>query len=234
MRVEIWSDVVCPWCYIGKRRFEAAVAEFEHGDEVEVVWRSFELDPSAPATRDGSYVDRLAGKYGTAPAQAQTMLDRMTDAAAADGLDFRFDRAKPGNTFDAHRLLHLAGTRGVQDQLKERLMRATFTEGEPIGDPAALVHLAADAGLDRDEAQRVLDGDAFGDEVRADERRATQIGISGVPFFVFDDRLAVSGAQPADVMLDVLQQAWAERRPVVVTTGDRDGDGLCEGDSCAV
>ena len=208
MQLEIWSDVVCPWCYIGKRRLEAALAEFTHADEVDLVWRSFELDPSAPPMREGDYVGRLASKYGTSAEQAQAMIDRMTETGAGAGLDLAFAKARPGNTFDAHRLLHLAHERGVQDALKERLFAATFTEGEPIGDRDALVRLAADVGLDPDEARAVLDSDAYGEDVRAEEAQAQAYGISGVPFFVVDRTFGVSGAQSSAVLLEVLQKAW--------------------------
>ena len=234
MKVEIWSDVVCPWCYIGKRRFEQALAGFAHRDEVEVVWRAFELDPSAPAERTGGYAENLATKYGVPLAQAQGMLDTMTATAAQDGLDFRFDVARPGSTFDAHRLLHLAGERGVQDAVKERLLRATFTEGEPVGDAETLVRLVAEAGLDADEARAVLASDRYAAEVRGDEQQAAAYGISGVPFFVVDGRYGVSGAQPAEALGQVLAQAWAERSPLqMVAAGGSSAPG-CDGDSCAV
>jgi predicted DsbA family dithiol-disulfide isomerase len=233
MQVEIWSDVVCPWCYIGKRRFEAALAEFPHRDDVQVVWRSFELDPGAPAEREGDYATRLSRKYGVPVDQAQLMIDRMVDNGAGDGLDFRFDRSRAGNTFDAHRLLHLAAERGVQDAVKERFFRATFTEGEPIGDRATLVRLAADAGLDAEEAAEALAAGAYADEVRADEREAGRLGVSGVPFFVFDGRYGVSGAQSSDVLLDVLERAWSEQPPAIVRVGDGEAPG-CEGDACDV
>ncbi len=215
MKVEIWSDVVCPWCYVGKRRFEAALSRFDHRDEVEVVWRAFELDPSAPAVRDSAYAERLASKYAMSVPDAQAMIDRMVAAGAQDGLDLRFDRAAAGNTFAAHRLLHLAHDRGVQDALKERLLAATFTEGAAIGDPEVLEVLAVEVGLDADEVRSALDGDAFAAEVRADERRATALGITAVPFFVIDGTLGVSGAQPPDVLLDVLEEAWAGSHPLV-------------------
>jgi len=186
MKVEIWSDVVCPWCYVGKRRFESALGRFEHRDQVEVVWRAFELDPSAPPEREGAYAERLATKYRVDATEARAMIDRMVSTGAADGLELRFDRARPGNTFDAHRLLHLALDRGVQGALKERLLAATFTEGAPIGDADTLAGVAGLAGLDPDEARAVLDGDAYAAEVRADERRAATLGISAVPFFVVD------------------------------------------------
>ena len=232
MKVEIWSDVVCPWCYVGKRRFESALARFEHRDDVEVVWRAFELDPSAPATREGPYGQRLAGKYRVSLTEAQAMIDRMVAAAAGDGVEMRFDIAKPGNTFAAHRLLHLALDRGVQDALAERLFAATFTEGRPVGDVDTLAELAAEAGLEADEARTVLQGDAYTAEVRADERRAAELGISSVPFFVIDGTYGVSGAQPPDVLLGVLEQVWAESHPLTsVVAGPAPG---CGDDGCAV
>jgi predicted DsbA family dithiol-disulfide isomerase len=233
MKVEIWSDVVCPWCYVGKRNFEAALAEFPHRDEVEVVWRSFELDPHAPTTREMPYAERLAKKYGMSAHQAQAMIDNMTARGASAGLDMRFEISKPGNTFDAHRLIHLAAHHGIQDAVKERLLRATFTEGEPIGDHDALVRLAVDAGLPEDEVREVLAGDAFADEVRADEQQATDLDITGVPFFVVDGRFGVSGAQPAETLRRVLDHAWEQSRPVVTLVGGGDGPG-CEGESCAM
>jgi predicted DsbA family dithiol-disulfide isomerase len=212
LRVDVWSDIVCPWCFVGKRRLEAALARFAHRDGVEVVWRAFELDPAAPPVRDGvtQYGERLAKKYGTTVEQAEKMIGRMTDVAAADGLVFRFDHIQPGNTFNAHRLLHLAKERGSQDALKERLLRAYMTEGEAIGATETLERLAAEVGLDVDEVRRVLASDVYATEVRADEEDAHRIGITGVPFFVFDFRYAVSGAQPADILLAALTKAWDE------------------------
>ena len=240
MRIDIWSDVVCPWCYIGKRRLEAALSQFPH--PVDIHWHAFELDPSAPVTREGSYDERLAEKYGVAVAEASTMTARMTAAAAEDGLDFRFDLARPGNTFAAHQLLHLAGERGVQDAVKERFLLATFTRGEPIADLETLVRLAAEAGLDADEARAVLADNRFADDVRADEEQARRLGITGVPFFVVDEKYGVSGAQPAELLLQVLQRAWDESSPLQLVGGPAadgcegdncEGDG-CEGDACAV
>jgi predicted DsbA family dithiol-disulfide isomerase len=212
LRIDIWSDIACPWCYVGKRRLERALERFPHRADVEIVWRAFELDPGAPPIRDTSqsYAERLARKYGTRPAEAQGMIDRMVATAAVDGLDFRFDRIRPGNTFDAHRLLHLAHERGQQDAVKERLLRAYLTEGEPIGDREVLVRLAREAGLDEAEARAVLDGDRHASEVRQDEAVARELGITGVPFFVLGGRLGVSGAQPADVLLGALERAWSE------------------------
>ncbi len=230
MKVEIWSDVVCPWCYIGKRRFEQALAGFPHRDEVEVVWRAFELDSTAPAERTGGYAENLAAKYGVPLEQAQSMIVNMTAAAAQDGLDFHFETARPGNTFDAHRLLHLAGERGVQDAVKERLLRATFTEGEPIGDPATLTRLAVETGLDAGEVEDVLSSDRFAAQVRADEQQARDYGIQAVPYFVLDGALGVAGAQPPDVLRSLLDRGWEQS----LSSPDAAPAPGCDGDSCAV
>ena len=208
MRIEIWSDVVCPWCYIGKRRFEAALARFAHRDEVEVVWRSFELDPRAPAVRGGEMAGHLARKYGMSRERAEGAVANLTDQAAAEGLEFRLDIAAGGNTFDAHRLIHLAAERGVQDQVKERFLAGYFTEGVAIGLPEGLTPLAVDAGLDEGEVEAVLKGDAYAEDVRADEELARELDISAVPSFVIDRRFMVPGAQDPDTMLRVLERAW--------------------------
>jgi predicted DsbA family dithiol-disulfide isomerase len=236
MEVEIWSDVVCPWCYIGKRRFERAVASFGHPGEVTVSYRSFELDPNAPAQRTGTQAEHLASKYGMTIAQAEQASEQMTERAAADGLEFRFDVIRGGNTFDAHRLLHLAKGHGLQPEMKERLLRATFTEGLPIADKPTLVRLATEVGLPAARVQAVLDGDAYADAVRADERQAARYGITGVPFFVADGKYAVSGAQPPEVLLQLLRRAYddaSQLTPVAVTT-DGNSAASCDGDSCAV
>jgi predicted DsbA family dithiol-disulfide isomerase len=236
MNIEIWSDVVCPWCYIGKRRFERAVASFGHPDEVTVTYRSFELDPNAPAERTGSQAEHLASKYGMTIAEAEQASQQMTQRAAADGLEFRFDLIRGGNTFDAHRLLHLAKDHGLQPEMKERLMRATFTEGLPIADKPTLVRLATDVGLPAVQVQAVLDGDAYADAVRADEQQAARYGITGVPFFVADGKYAVSGAQPPETLLQLLQRAYDDANqltPVAVTT-DGNSEATCDGDSCEV
>jgi predicted DsbA family dithiol-disulfide isomerase len=211
MRVDIWSDVICPWCYIGKRRFEAALGRFDHRDDVEVVWHSFELDPSAPARREGNLADLLAAKYGMSRNQALDANANITKLAAAEGLDYHLERAQPGNTFDAHRLIHLAEKHGLQAEMKERLLRGYFSDGMAVGDPDALVGAAVEVGLDNDEVSNVLDSDAYSDAVRADEAHAARLGISGVPFFVLGNRYGVSGAQPPDAILGALDQAWQER-----------------------
>ena len=210
MKVEIWSDIACPWCYVGKRRFESALRQFEHADDVVVVWRSFELDPHAPRSHAESQDELLAKKYGMPVERARAMNERMTSEAAREGLDFHFDRVRVGNTFDAHRLVHLAAESGRADAMKERLMRAYLTEGEMIADPATLVRLGTEAGLDPERVRVVVGGDAYSREVRADEERARAFGITGVPFFAIDERYGVSGAQTPDVLLGALRQAYDE------------------------
>jgi predicted DsbA family dithiol-disulfide isomerase len=216
VRVEIWSDIACPWCYVGKRRFEAALAAFEHRDDVQVTWRSFELDPAAPAEREGDRAAHLAAKYGTTIERAREMEQHLTDVAARDGLEFRFDRARSGNTFDGHRLVHLAAAHGRQDAMKERLQRAYLTEGELISDRETLVRLAGEVGLDPDEARDALATDRFAAEVRDDERTAASLGISAVPFFVVDRARGASGAHPPEALLELLRQGWAARTPLAV------------------
>ena len=206
MLVEIWSDVVCPWCYIGKRRFESALAQFEQRDEVEVRWRSFELDPEAPVRR-GSTAEHLAGKYGWSPEQVAASHARLESLAAAEGLEYHLADTQGGNTFDAHRLLHAAGGVGRGAEMEERLFRGYFTEGVAVGDREALARVAA--GIVPAAAQ-VLESGAFADEVRADERDAHLLGIHAVPFFAVDRRYGVEGAQPAELIVEALRRAWSE------------------------
>jgi predicted DsbA family dithiol-disulfide isomerase len=208
LTVDVWSDVVCPWCYVGKRRLEAALARFSHRDEVELVWRAFELDPGAPRVRELSPVEHLSRKYGRTKEQALAMMGQLAETAAADGLDLHLETARSGNTFDAHRVLHLAAERGVQDAVKERFFRGYMTDGEAIGEPEVLVRLAAEAGLDAREVGDVLASDRYASDVRGEEEVARKLGISGVPFFVLGGQIGVSGAQPSDVLLAALQRAW--------------------------
>ncbi len=217
MHVEIWSDIACPWCYVGKRRFEAALAGYEHRDEVTVTWRSFELDPQAPRQRDQDGAAHLAEKYGTTRAEAIAMQERMAAAAKRDGLDFRFDIARGGNTFDAHRVLHLAAAGGVQDEMKERLMRGYLSEGELIADHATLERLAVEVGLPAGEVRDVLSTDRYAAEVRDDERTAARMGISAVPFFVVDRAIGASGAHPPEALAELLRQARERNPPISVT-----------------
>ena len=238
MLVEIWSDVVCPWCYIGKRRLEGALSNFDHADEVRVSWRSFQLDPSAALSRPEDApgtAERLAAKYGVDLAQARAMNARVTSVAAEEGLAFRLDSARGANTMDAHRLLHEAAAHGLQDSLKERLLRAYFTEGERVDDDETLLRLAKEARLDAATASAVLDGDAHTDAVYADQAEAAALGATGVPFVVVDRRYGVSGAQPVEVFVRALEKAWGERAPSIVQPdGVASGDGeTCGPDGCA-
>lgn len=235
MQVEIWSDVVCPWCYIGKRRFESALADFKHRDQVEVVWKSFELDPHAPRTSEDTLDQMLSKKYGMSVEKAAAANQQVTLLAAQEGLDYHLDLAHPGNTFDAHRLIHFAAGHGRQGEMKERLMRAYFTEGQPVSDSETLVKLAAEVGLDVEEARAILAGKAYTDEVNADKREASMLGISGVPFFVIDEKYGISGAQPTELFQQALEQAWAESHPLIrVSSASSEEAGSCEGDNCAL
>ena len=206
MQLDLWSDVACPWCYVGKRRLEAALARFDR--PVDVRWRAFELDPGAqdgPAERV-DYAERLARKYGTSRERAAEMVSSMTATAAEEGIELRFDRVRPTNTFDAHRLLALARERGRADAAHERVFRAYFTEGLAIGDRDVLASLAAEIGIDPGEARDVLAGDAYAADVRADEHEASRSGVNAVPHFRIG-RARLAGAQPPDVLLRALGQA---------------------------
>lgn len=236
LRIDIWSDIACPWCHVGKRRLETALVRFAHRDDVDVHWHAFELDPSAPRELDRtvSYAERLAKKYGSTVSQAEAQIAQMTATAAQDGLDFRFDHIRPGNTFDAHRVLHFAEARGVQDAVKERFLRAYLSEGEPIGDPETLIRLASEVGLDAEEVRALLASDAMAAEVRADEADAAALGIHGVPFFVIDRRYAISGAQTAELMLGALTQAWRKLAvPVRIVAPSAPAE-VCGPEGCTV
>src|SRR6266700_734634 len=215
MKVEIWSDVACPWCYIGKRRIEGALAQFEHQDQVEITWRSYQLDPQAPRTSEETMNELLARKYGMSQKQAAAANDRVSGIAAQDGLEYHMEQVQYGNTFDAHRLIHLAATHHLQDEMEERFFKAYFTEGVKLGDVETLVKLATEVGIDAEEARTVLASDRYAHEVRADIQRARRLGVQGVPFFAIDEKYGVSGAQPAEVLKEVLEQAWAEAHPLI-------------------
>lgn len=231
--VEVWSDIACPWCYVGKRRLEKALSRFAPHEHVEIVWRAFELDPSAPAVRDQtqSYAERLAKKYGTTPLQADVMIQRMVAVAAAEGLPFDFTRIRPGNTFDAHRLLHLARQHGKEGELKERFLRAYLCEGAPIGDHACLLQLSSEQ-LDSDAVQSVLSSDAYAAEVRKEQSDAHAIGVDGVPFFLIGRRYAVAGAQPEELLHQALTKAWDELAEGPVAVGGGEGP-VCGPEGCA-
>lgn len=210
MKVEIWTDVICPWCYLGKRRFETALDGFDHRDRVEVVHRSFELDPGAPRQTEPT-IDMLARKFGRPTAAIRPMFDQVTELAEREGLQYHLAETESGNTFDAHRLIHFAQSQGRGDELVERLFDAYFTRLRSVFDSDELAALAEEAGLDGEQARAVLGSDAFADAVRADEAQARAYGASGVPFFVVDGRYGISGAQPVDAFAQTLDTAWATR-----------------------
>lgn len=231
LEVEVWSDVACPWCWVGKRHLEAAIEQL--GEDVDVVWRAFELDPSAPKALDDDVdlTERLANKYATSRAGAQQMIDRMTAVGKEVGIDFRFDRARPGNTFDAHRLLHWAGLNGKQDALKERLFEAYMQQGRLVSDHDVLVELAADVGLDPERVDLVLKSDDYATDVRGDEATAGAMGVHGVPFFVFGGRFGVPGAQPTEVLVQALKKAKADAASIEIVGDEAES---CGPDGCAV
>ncbi|KAF0201289.1 MAG: hypothetical protein FD173_2160 [Gallionellaceae bacterium] len=210
MQIEIWSDVICPWCYIGKRRFEMALANFAHKESVSVIWRSFELDPKSPPQYPDTLEQMLARKYGVSLQEAAAMNARVTALAKEIGLDYRLSNARPGNTFDAHRLLHFAVSRQLGDAATERIMHAYFSESLAVGDRAALARLASEFGISASDALVMLESDAYFDAVRADEARAAKLGITGVPFFVINEKVGISGAQAVEVFADALQKVWAD------------------------
>lgn len=238
MRVEIWSDIACPWCYVGKARFEKALEAFPHRDGVEVVHRSFELDPGRAKGDVQPVIKMLTKKYGMSEAQAQAGEENLGAQAAAEGLDYRTRDRDHGNTFDMHRLLHLAKAHGKQNELIQAFYRANFAEERSVfteGDER-LVELAVGAGLDEADVRKVLaDPSAYADDVRADEREAAELGANGVPFFVLDRKYGVSGAQPAEVFAQALTQAWGERSPLqLLDQGDQGHADACGPDGCAV
>jgi predicted DsbA family dithiol-disulfide isomerase len=213
MDVEIWSDIACPWCYVGKKRFEAALAAFPHKDEVSVTWRSFELDPEAPADRGLPHDELIARKYGRSLEEVHQMDAQLTAVAAAEGIDMRLADARSGSTFDGHRLVHLAEEHGLGEAMKERLFCAYFTEGALIADHDALLRAAVEVVLDEAEVREVLLTERFAEEVRDDERTAQSAGISAVPCFVIDRKFGASGAQPPEELLRFLEHGWAQQQP---------------------
>ncbi|MFF6792481.1 DsbA family oxidoreductase [Streptomyces filamentosus] len=234
MRVEIWSDIACPWCYIGKARFEKGLAAFAHRDDVEVVHRSFELDPHRAKGDTGPVLEMLAKKYGRTLDEARAMEAHVASNAHSEGLEYLTDGRDHGNTFDIHRLLHLAKERGRQNELLDLAYKANFAEERSVFDAGTLVALAVEAGLDEAEARAVLaDETAYADAVRDDEREAAELGANGVPFFVLDRRYGVSGGQPAEVFTQALEQAWQGRALQPVGGADTDAE-ACGPDGCEV
>lgn len=233
--VEVWSDVVCPFCYVGLANLDAAIAQLENPDDVEVRVRSFQLDPSAKTEHASEHLAGLARKYGTSVEEMSARQDQIVSMGAEAGVEFRFDKAISGNTFDAHRLLHLAHRHGVQHALKHALFKAYFTDGKPIGEHDTLREVAAEVGLPSDEVDALLAGDAHADDVRTDIAAARSHGVGGVPFFVVDERLGLSGAQPSELIAKVLRKALNERQPQVTLVGDADSAmGVCGPEGCEV
>ena len=234
MRIEIWSDIACPWCYVGKVRFEEALQQYEHADSVEVVWRSFELQPDAPQGSSVASIDRLMEKYQLTREKALEMIGRVTSVAAASGLEFNLERARSANTFDAHRLVHKGASVGLGEQVMERFMRAYQSEGEDLADHATLLRLAVDAGLDAEATEVVLAGVDFAAEVRADQERGRTFGVSGVPFFIIDEAHGISGAQPVEFFLQALRQLGPQRPTVTMMNSGVDDAAVCDDDGCEV
>lgn len=207
LSIDIWSDIACPWCYIGKRRLERALAMLPAQVDARITWHAFELNPSAPRqAAEGSYTERLAKKYGVSARDAQTMIDRVAAAASTEGLKLNFDMIRPSNTFDAHRLLRLAQTQDRQGAVKERFMHGYFCEGQLMSDPETLIRLSVEAGLGSATVRHVLDGNSYASEVRHDEVLARELDIDSVPFFILNERYGVAGAQPPEVLLEVIEQ----------------------------
>lgn len=231
MRIDIWSDVVCPWCYIGKRRLESALAEFPHRGEVEIVWHSYQLDPGAPTEPTETARDMLARKYGMSPADAAEAQGRVIALADEEGMAWKHERSLHLNTVDAHRLLHLAAEEGKQGETKEALLHAYFGEAENVADHAVLTRIAGEVGLDPARVAQVLDSFEFEADVEADIAQAAAYGATGVPFFVIDQRYGVAGAQPTEVFARVLDRAWSESHPALETVGG--GAEVCGPDGCA-
>lgn len=212
MKIEIWSDVMCPFCYIGKKNFESAMAQFADKDHMEVVWRSYQLDPSIPEVANETYLEYLVKNKGMSPDQVKGMLENVTESAKQVGLDYRFDKAQMVNSQKAHQLIQFAKTKNLGDDAEERLFLAFFTEGKSISDTEILTQLGKDIGLDAQELQAAFTDNKYAQLVQDDIREAREIGVKGVPFFVIDRKYAVSGAQPPQAFLETLQKAFPEWR----------------------
>jgi len=230
MRVDVWSDVVCPFCYIGKKRLEHVAAEA--GIELDIHWHSFELDPNAPATHDTSNTERLAKKYGRTYEEMEEMERNIAAMAASEGIDFQWQKANSGNSFNAHRIIHLAQSKGLGNEAKEAFFHAYMTEGLAIGEREVVEEIASRIGLDNAEVEYVLDTNELADFVRHDEKIAQeQLNVTGVPFFVFDQRIALAGAQPREVFLQVLEQAKLKANAEEIAQDDA---AVCNDETCDI
>ena len=233
MKIEIWSDIACPWCFIGKRRFETALEGFEHKDQIDVEWRSYQLDPTLPEHYDGTETEYLSRMKGMPQDQVKQMFGHVTAQAAGEGLNYDFDSVVVANSFTAHRFLHLAKEHGVMDQAKEALLSGHFEQGKDIGDAEYLVGIGVELGIPETEIRETLAGDRFAAEVRADIAEARALGVNGVPFFVLDRKYGISGAQPAEAFAQAIRQAWNERSPLTVLPQSKTDDGaVCGPDGC--
>ena len=232
MQVEIWSDILCPWCYIGKREFENTLAEFKHKDKIEVTWKSFELDPSAQKDYPGDLYDLLSSKYNISIDKAKQMTGSLVERAKSIGLNYNMEIAKATNSFDAHRLIHLAMEFNVQEKVIERLSSAYLIEGLHIGNRETLTQIGIDAGLKAADILAMFDSDRFTEDVRKDEYEARNIGVRGVPFFLIDKKYSLSGAQPKEVFEEALEKIYDELYPevaAITNTGPAcDAGGVCE------
>jgi predicted DsbA family dithiol-disulfide isomerase len=229
MKVEIWSDIVCPFCYIGKRKFENALVNFDEKENVEIVWRSFQLDPDLEPVSGQSVHQYLAKRKGVSEKEGKEMNAYMSNIAREVGLEYNFDSAVINNTLDAHRLLHLAKEHGVQNEVKEQLFKAYYTDGRDVGNKDVLVSVGASVGIPAAEIDAMLESDKYVNEVRQDQYQAQQLGANGVPFFVFNNKYGVSGAQPTEVFAQVLEKVWEEEKPVSQSLdgGFCTPDGVC-------
>ncbi|MHA7139902.1 MULTISPECIES: DsbA family oxidoreductase [unclassified Arthrobacter] len=232
MQIEIWSDVKCPWCFVGKRRFETALAGFEHRDQVTVTWKSFQLDPDLPDHYDGTEQQYLAERKGISEDRIREMWDSLSASAAGEGLNFRFEDVVVGNSFTAHRFLHLAKSQGLGDAAKEAILSAHFEQGKDTSDTDFLVELGKEIGLTEHDVRATLGTDRFADDVRHDIAEARTLGISGVPFFVIDRKYGISGAQPADLFAEALTTAWQEANPLTLVNPAGSAAASADGEAC--
>lgn len=231
MKIEIWSDFACPFCYIGKVRFEEALESFKHINKVEVIYKAYQLNPDAPKVMKKSAYESFAEGHGMTPAQAKERFNMFTANAKTVGLTYNYDKVQMTNTFDAHRLAKWANTKGKENELTSRLMKAYFTDGLNIADYETLSNLASEVGLSKEEARSVLDKNEFKDQVKLEQQEARQIGVQGVPFFVLNRKYGVSGAQQTAYFKQALEQIWAEENPLQ-TLGDQDESQSCDHDEC--
>lgn len=233
LKIQIWSDIMCPFCYIGKRRIEEALTLFEHKNAVEIEWKSFELDSGFIPSDDDNLIAHLAEKYRKDTDWAQTMVDNMTQNAKTAGLDFHFEKSILANSHNAHRMLHLAKKHQLANELKELLLKAYLTDGKDLNNVNTLIELGSNVGLDAEAISQVLHSDAYDSDVKEDIAMAQRIGVQGVPFFVFDNKYAVSGAQPATVFLETLEKVWKEGHyDSAITLVDTSKENSCDIDGC--